>query len=273
MATKRPLSLHHLVAPEITAAQLVRTAGAVGCSFVCLFTQDPAPPMRFPVVAAHEVDELRRVMSGEGVAAYGAASFALNSGTDVADYAAGLDIAARLGAKCANVRLLDSDDERVSANFASFVQLAADRGIVGGIEFMGYGLADALPRALRIIARTGAGGLAVDALHVVRTGASLALLRSIHPARISYLQLCDGPLSASADDYAREGAFDRLAPGEGELPLAELVALVSQHQPISLEVPTARLRERGVDALDRAAHVVTATRRLLANLETSPTAH
>jgi sugar phosphate isomerase/epimerase len=257
----RALSLHHLVAPDVPAAELVRIAAELGCAHVCLFTQDPQAPMSFPVLAEADLAGLRAVMDSCGVTAYGAASFALRPDGAVADFEAGLGRGARLGAVRANARVLDPDEARAIDTFAAFAELAARFGIEAGIEFMGFGTADALPQALRIVRAAGRGKIAVDALHLVRTGASPA---DLDPALIGYVQLCDGPLQATAADYAREGAFDRLAPGEGAFPLRELLAIVPADQPLSLEVPSERLRLQGLSALDRARRVVAATRRLLA---------
>lgn len=260
----RPLSLHHLVAPEISAVELVEIAATLGCDHVCLFTQDPQAGIAFPVVDDAQADGVCRAMARTGVSAYGVASFALSPTTRVELYEPALARGAMLGAARANVRLLDADDARVTANFAAFAALAARHGISAGIEFMGFGDADALPRALRVVAAAGVGSISVDALHLVRTGATIAMLRAMDPALIGYVQLCDGPLTATAADYPIEGAVDRLAPGEGAFPLRDILALLPAHQPVSLEVPTASLRARGMGALERARHVVDATRRLLA---------
>ncbi|MDB5447244.1 MAG: hypothetical protein JWQ97_2561 [Phenylobacterium sp.] len=263
----RALSLHHLVAPDISAAELVRVAAELGCRQVCLFTQDPNAGLTFPVVADDELPHLRQVMESCGVTAYGVASFGLTPEVDVTAYGPALERGASLGASRANVRILDADESRATDNFAAFAQLCASRGIEAGIEFMGFGASDAFPQALRILQSAGCGKIALDALHVVRTGTPLAALQRLDPGLIGYVQLCDGPLAATPADYAREGAFDRLPPGEGEFPLRELLALVPADFPVSLEAPSERWRAQGLSAHERARRVVDATRRLLAEAQ------
>jgi len=258
-----PLSLHHLVAPDVSPVELVRIAAGLGCPHVCLFTQDPAAGIPFPIVQRSELAELRAVMQGDGVTAWGLASFALTPSLAVANYRPALERGAQLGAARASIRVLDADEPRATANFAAFAALCAEHGITAGIEFTGFAAPDAFAQALRIVRACG-GGLAVDALHLVRTGTPLAALAELAPGEISYVQLCDGPLSGTADSYAREGAFDRLAPGEGEFPLAEILGFVPAGLPLSLEVPCARWRDAGVPAGERAARVVVSTRRFLA---------
>ncbi|MET0369781.1 MAG: TIM barrel protein [Sphingobium sp.] len=259
----RALSLHHLIATEISAVDLVRIAGALDCRHVCLFTQDPGGGFGFPIVADPDLPELRRSMNGEGVTALGIASFALTPQVDLDAYRPALARGAALGATCANVRPLDPDSARATDNFGRFATIAQELGIRVGIEFSGFGASDALARARAMIAQAGIGGIALDALHAVRTATPLAELIALAPDEISYVQLCDGPLEATAADYAREGAFDRQAPGEGQFPLEAMLALTRPDLPLSLEVPTATLRDAGVDARTRCAAIVAATRRLL----------
>ncbi len=262
----RDLSLHHLMATEVSAMALVRIAAGLDCRHVCLFTQDPGGAIGFPIVTDAALPELRAVMDACGVSAHGLTSFPLTAEVNVFDYAAGLERGAALGGVYANVRVVDPDESRASDNFARLAELAAPLGIQVGIEFMGFAAVDALPQALRIVRAAGRGRIAIDPLHVVRTATPLAALRALDPGLIGYFQLCDGPLAASAADYGREGAYDRLLPGEGEFPLAELVDIAPAALPISLEVPTARWRDAGVPAAERARRVVDAARRLLAGV-------
>jgi sugar phosphate isomerase/epimerase len=198
------------------------------------------------------------------VSALGVASFAMTPEVNVSLYEAALQRGAQLGASCTSVRILDLDESRAARNFGDFCRMAVRHGIQPGIEFMGYGAVDALPQALRILKAAGCGKISLDTLHAVRTGTPMAALRQLDPSLIGYFQMSDGPLAAEASHYAREGAFDRLPPGEGEFPLREILPLVPGHLPISLEVPTQRWRAEGMDAEQRARRVVEATRRLLA---------
>jgi sugar phosphate isomerase/epimerase len=89
-------------------------------------------------------------------------------------------------------------------------------------------------------------------------------MRRVEPARIGYVQLCDGPLEASEEMYWHEAAAERLCPGEGEFPLSEIIALAPPGRAVSLEVPNDRLRAEGVPAAERARRAVGATREFLA---------
>ena len=265
--TGRALSLHHLVAPDASPCELVRIAAELGCRHVCLFTQDPGVGMAFPIVTDTAMPELLQCMSASGVTALGLAAFALSPDTDVAAYQPALERGARLGGAVATIRVADADEGRAIDRFAAFAELCADHAIVPSIEFMGFGAKAALAQAVHIVRAAGRGTIAVDALHMVRTGTSLADLRRLDRNLIGLVQLCDGPLRATAEDYMREGPFDRLLPGEGEFPLRQLLDLTPECLPVSLEVPCTRWQRRGVSAHERARRVVTASAQLLATVE------
>jgi sugar phosphate isomerase/epimerase len=165
------------------------------------------------------------------------------------------------------VRILDEEDARVTEAFGRLGELAASYGITPSIEFTGYRLPGMPGRTRRIIEGAGRGTMTIDPLHIVRTGASLDEMRGMDPGLFGYVQLCDGPLTASEAEYGHEAAYERLPPGEGEFPLAEILALAPAGRPVSLEVPSQRLREEGASAAARAERAVNATRRLLAELE------
>jgi sugar phosphate isomerase/epimerase len=112
-----------------------------------------------------------------------------------------------------------------------------------------------------------AAGVLVDPLHLRRSGGSpadVAPLVADHPSRYPYAQLCDGPLTGPEGGrpalYA-EAVENRLAAGDGELPLAEMLAALPPGVPLSVETPVAALAQRPPG--DRAVAAMSATRRLL----------
>jgi sugar phosphate isomerase/epimerase len=137
------------------------------------------------------------------------------------------------------------------------------------LEFMVFTAIKTVEQADRIIgrARHPAGAVLVDPLHLRRSGGSpadVAALVALNADRYPYAQFCDG-LLATPDGrgpalYA-EAVEDRLAPGEGELPLAELLAALPAGAALSVEAPVAAYAHLG--AGERAQRLIAATRRLL----------
>ena len=94
----------------------------------------------------------------------------------------------------------------------------------------------------------------IDALHFSRSGGLPAHVATIDPARFRYAQICDagpdmpGPTDTPA--LVREARTGRLLPGEGVLPLKELVAAL----PRICRWPSRRraVRPPSLPALERA---------------------
>ena len=117
--------------------------------------------------------------------------------------------------------------------------ISAERGMGFNLEFAPPHAINTLSDAVATLEclRRDNMRLVIDAMHFFRSGASVDELRALSPDLIGYVQLCDVPRTPPHDDYLREACFQRLIPGEGELPLAELCAAIPNGVAIGLEVP------------------------------------
>lgn len=258
-----PISLHQLTVADAHPRDLIRLASALGCQHVCLFTQGIGDAFPFPIVQDHEVAELRELMDGLGITVLSTTTFPLTPSLAVDSYLAGLERSAQLGSRMANVRFVDEDETRLADNFARLTDLAARHDIELTVEFTAFRKEDPLGQALDVIGHAGRGKLCLDALHIMRTGTPLDALRQLDPDLIGCFQFCDGPLDVKVESAAREGAFDRMPPGEGEFPLLELLALVPEGMPISVEAPQDPARLAGVSATERGRRAVMGMRDLI----------
>jgi sugar phosphate isomerase/epimerase len=178
-----------------------------------------------------------------------------------------LDAGRRLGARFVLTLGYDRDEGRLTDRFAWLCEQAADRGLRPGLEFMKYSPVRTLDAAVRIVRAAGhpAGSVLVDALHLRRSGGSPADLIGVPADLVPYGQLCDGPLDPvwPPDDEARmESRTGRLLPGDGEFPLAHLVAALPAGGALSVEAPVASLA--GLPPAERARRARAAADRLLA---------
>jgi sugar phosphate isomerase/epimerase len=166
---------------------------------------------------------------------------AIRLGPRIPDYAPVLEAAAALGARYVNAICDDPDLGRLSDSFAGLVVAAAPYGIRAVVEFMAYRSVRTLGEAVAIATASGGGGVLVDALHVQRCGvalADLAALRAADPGLLTYVQLCDAPLAAPPDPV-HEARAARLLPGEGQLPLPDLLTALPDGIPVTVEAPRA----------------------------------
>jgi sugar phosphate isomerase/epimerase len=196
-------------------------------------------------------------------------------GVDVRSYAADLDIMAELRIPRINTVSLEPDRARTLDELAGLTDLAAERGILTSVEPVpGLAIAN-LPAAIAAVEYVNRDeiSLLIDTMHVARSGAGAEDLRSLPAERIGHVQLCDVPLRSTKEySYAEEAMYHRMVPGEGELPLVEMLAALPHDRIVGLEVPMRSRAEAGVSAYDRILPCVKSARALLARAhETDPT--
>jgi sugar phosphate isomerase/epimerase len=236
------IGLEHLTLLGVSPPDLVTVAAAAGFSAVGLRISPAADGERpWPVwPGSPMLAETIRRCADTGIRVLDAEAVRL--GALPSDYAPVLEAAAALGARYVNAICDDPDLRRLSDSFAALTAAAAPYGIRAVVEFMAYRSVRTLAEAVAIARRSGGGGVLLDALHVQRCGVSLGALRAVEPALISYVQLCDAPLAApgagsASADAVHEARAGRLLPGEGRLPLRELLAALPDGIPVAVEAP------------------------------------
>jgi sugar phosphate isomerase/epimerase len=162
----------------------------------------------------------------------------------------------------------DTDLERGIERFVALADAARPHGLRLAFEAMAFTAVHTVPDALAFSATVPDAGVIVDLLHHQRAGQTPAQLAAIDRSRICYVQVCDAPLMAprTLDALAHEARTSRLPPGEGELPLAEmLTALDPQGIPFAVEIQQVE-RARTDPPVVRATHYFNTTIALLQNL-------
>lgn len=214
---------------------------------------------------------LRARCDATGVRIFSGSAGWIGAGFDPVAIAPVLETLAALGARAVPVVGWDDDRARLASHLAAICDAAAPYGLRVLLEFMPYsavktiGDADAL---LREIAKPNAAHL-VDALHLARSGGTPADVAAIPAERIGSLQICDAPAARpAAGELRRESVTDRRYPGEGELPLAALLAAIPSEAAVEVEVPVAR--DAHLSATERARRAADATRRVLAGSHFRP---
>jgi sugar phosphate isomerase/epimerase len=187
-------------------------------------------------------------------------------GVNVRSYATDLDIMAELRISRINTVSLEPDRARTFDELAALTELAAVRGIATCVEpVVGLSISD-LPSAVAAVEYVNRAEitLLIDTMHVARFGASADDLRSIPAELIGYIQLSDTTMQRRMRHYAEEAMYERMAPGEGELPLLDMLAALPKDRVVGLEIPMRASAEAGVSAYDRLLPCVNGARSLLA---------
>jgi len=167
-----------------------------------------------------------------------------------------LEVSARLGAKNVLVMSAEPDEARTIDRFGDLCDRAARYGLQVGLEFAVYTGVRTLAHAAQVVAkaRRPNASVLVDALHFSRSGGIPAHIGQVDAALFRYAQICDAsadvPAPTDTPALIREARTGRLLPGEGALPLAELVAALPAGVPLAIEAPCRATAE--LPAVERA---------------------
>ncbi|HEX4557670.1 MAG TPA: sugar phosphate isomerase/epimerase family protein [Mycobacterium sp.] len=250
--------------------EFVDLAADLGCRYITIFLQTVASvPLGYPPFSLKDDVALRRdllaAMDHRGVTISLGDGFIVLPGADMRSFRGDLDILSELGVPRINVVSLDPDRGHTFDQFAALAELAAQRHIETVIEPVpGLTIGD-LPTALaalKHIARPDVR-LLIDTMHLVRSGSSSHDIGAVDPRLIGYAQLNDTTLKPRSDNYAEEAVYERMVPGEGELPLPDILAALPRDIVIGLEVPRRSLALCGVQPADRLRPCVEAARALM----------
>lgn len=238
----RDLALHQITMTQGGPSGLVRFAAKAGLKKVCLFTATPltadGKPM-FAIVESSDKTEFQNLLADNNVSIINAEYFPVMPETDVSGYAAALELAAALGAKRAVTHIHEVDPARIADQLGTLCEMASDLGMEVGLEFTGFAKGcDSLEKAVKLHQAMNRPNLkiAIDALHLFRTGGTLDQLKTLDPQIIGYAQICDGPHFRKSNDYVEE-AMNRMIPGEGMFPLRALIDILGAHADLDIEVP------------------------------------
>lgn len=254
--------------------EYVKLARDLGCSYVTTGLQSHgANPFGYPGFSLREPAarrEMREAMDADGVSISLGEGFLVQPGAEAGPAAAAdLELMAELGVRRILAISFEPDFQRNVEQFGALAETAARFGIETLLEFVPiFAVAD-LATAHALVRQVGRADfrILVDTMHVARCGATAADLAAIDPELIGYVQLCDAPLKPAIPDYMEEAMYERMVPGEGELPLKAMLAALPRDRVIGLEVPMRAEAQAGAGAHERLGRCVEATRRLLAEVE------
>ncbi len=150
------------------------------------------------------------------------------------------------------------DQARTTERYQQVCELAEPHGIVVVCEFLPIFPLNTLSMAAEIVGTSGASnsGVLIDNLHLSRSGSSIDDVKAMPIELFPYLQICDAPAQCPTDfaGLLDEALNGRLCPGEGSLPIVELLNAIPA-VPLSFEVRSKFLRDIA-DPVVRAKHLL-----------------
>lgn len=244
MTKRRELSLAALGFLELDPPALLDVAAAAGFSSVSLRTWPAVPGgAEYPLLEGSRLSRLTRErLHATGVGILQIELVSLARDVEIEQHRPVLEGGAALGARRI-VACGDDEDGIVVERLAELCDLGAEFGMSVDLEFMPFRPLATLPQALAVLERADRDNACVmiDALHLFRSGGGVADVAAAPGSRIGVCQLCDAPLVGPARDRATEAREHRLLPGDGELPLRDLLAVLPGGVSLAAEVPNSRL--------------------------------
>jgi sugar phosphate isomerase/epimerase len=242
----RQLSLAHLSVLDATPPELVTIAAEAGFRTVGIrLTATPSVGVP-PYDMLHEGPLLRETLlrlADTGVSVLDTEFLRFEPDQPVGVPEGFLEISARLGARNVLVMSAEPDESRTVDRFSELCDAAAAYGLQVNLEFAIYTGVKTLADAARVVARSERSNAAVliDALHFSRSGGVPRDVRTVPASLFRYAQICDASPDRPAPDdtpsLVREARTGRRLPGDGVLPLPELIAALPPALPLAIEAP------------------------------------
>lgn len=262
------ISLAHQTLFPISPPALVEIAAEAGYDAVGIRLrpsfpgEDPYPMTGRSVMRA----ETRRLLFETGVRVLDVEIIRLRPDLIVEDVLPMFEAGADLGATEVLLQGNDPDEGRMTDMFGQLCDAAAGFGLHLSLEYVIYSEVRSLAQTVRMIENAGRsnGHIAVDTLHAYRAGTTAGDLAGLDPKLMRYLQICDGGAARpdTMDGLRAEGRAGRLLPGQGVVPLIEMLNALERKLPISVETPSSELA-KGNSPLARASMARQATMNVL----------
>jgi sugar phosphate isomerase/epimerase len=262
---RRMLSISHLTALDAAPPELVTAAADAGFDAVGIRVWPAADDAPYPMLGdTPMMRETLARLADTGTKVLDVEVLRLRPDSKHDDALRILDAGARLSARGVLVICNDPEEDRLAERYAAVCEAAGERGMKACLEFMIFSSVKTIEDAVRILDRVAhpAGAILIDALHLQRSGGTPTDVAALAPDRLPYAQLCDGPFNPvrPPEEVAlTEARTGRLFPGDGEMPLRELVDALPPGAALAVESPVAKLAGAPADEVARQAYAALTT--------------
>jgi sugar phosphate isomerase/epimerase len=241
-------------------------AAANGYAFVGLrlWPNAPGAPQQHLLGLPEVLRETVAVQRDTGVGVFDMEIIRIGEQFDPHTWDALYDAGAALQARGILVAGDDTDEARLTANYAHLCQVMQIYGMTADLEFMPWTAVPNANSALRIISNAGKpsnAGILVDALHFGRSYTTLEDIRAIPRDLLHYAQICDAEAGThfTTEQMIHSARCERLLPGDGTIDVQGLFDALPADLPISVEVVNFA-REAKVNPSEWAAICMAASR-------------
>ena len=236
------MGMAYLTLGAIDPVEAIRAAGAAGFRHAGVRLTNHKPGDDWPIDIT-KPDDLRRLAAASAehdVSLVNACTYRIDPATPAQAYQPVLEACATLGIPTLIANCF-ADIDVATKILHDIASRAAPLNVRIAIEFIPVSAIRSLQEAETVAKAAGLNvGIALDALHLYRSGQTPAAIAEVDPARLFVCQLCDGPLTLELGvDPKEEMRTGRLLPGEGEFDLAAIVDHLPEGIELEIEAPNA----------------------------------
>ena len=192
---KWSLSAIHLTALNLPPEKLAVAAHAAGYDAIGIRINPISKgSVSYPYKAgSKEIRAFKSLLADLGMRVNGVDGFALNSNTDPTQFAGIFEACGELGIKSLCICGDAPDKPKFAAMFAKMCEMAKPYGFRIDLEFMAWRTIGTLEQAYELVKMAGCdnGTIAVDSLHLYRSGGTAADLDKIPARFLGDIHLCD----------------------------------------------------------------------------------
>ena len=232
------LMLEHANLPGCAPEVLIELAGEAGFEAVSLRVQpfSRGEQVWLPQGAA-DLSRLHDLLDRAGITIAAVDVFPLRPRLDVEKYRDAFAFTQQIGARHALATCATPEPDLLLQQAVECANLAAEYDVSVNLEFTVMGSLPSLNDAVALLRKADHPnlGITLDALHWARAGSTIQDVREAG-SLIRHVQLCDAPLVNPWQSLMEEAMIGRLLPGEGELPLVELLSAVPDGALLGLEM-------------------------------------
>lgn len=238
----RIISAAPLCTPHTPVLDFLDAAVKGGFDHVGIRLKEPQPGTRL-----HSIMETRqsrntlvRRVKDLGLKVLEVEAFWINPDFDFDSFKICVDVAFELQPKFLLVVGNDPDAGRMRDNFCRTEELGKSAGMRTVVEFIPYTALSTMHEAQALIEASGTNaGHLIDTLHVSRSGGTSSEVAALPGSNVCMFHICDASakVPATVDEKRAEARGNRLPPGEGALPLREIINAAAADTPVEVECP------------------------------------
>ena len=228
---KQRYSLVHLTNISCPPPEMIHVAAKAGFDAVSLRTIPMGLPGEKPYDIAKDpqlLRETRRASQETGVELHDTENARIAPGIDVASYEPALSAAAELGIHHILSNIWTPDKAFYTEQFAKLCDLAAQYEQTVSVEFVTWASVTNFQQAKELLLASAKKnvGIVVDCLHFYRSRVRLEELDDCPQEWFYYAHLCDceAPIPTDEESLIHTGRAERLYPGEGVIPIREIIS-------------------------------------------------